>query len=173
MHSRPQKISLAFEQPLSKDLDDCIVEFDYGDTTQKTTGHARLENVHVERYIAPIQPFETCDWDFIDRKATALEYGEITQEEFYKSFTVNNKTPTSMNDFIGVKRKVQLKHQDLNSNGVIDNNEVYQTVRVIGTSADNTSEYQVNRIEGNRKVALTFEFVDFISDANGYSVASF
>lgn len=83
-----------------------------------------------------------------------------------------------MEAFIGVTRKVQLKHQDKNNNNnqndYLNGDEVAQTVRVIGTGADDETQYHVNTIvDGKIKAALTFEFADVICDENGYSIASF
>lgn len=65
-------------------------------------------------------------------------------------------------------KRVQLKHQDKNGNGVIDEDEVYQTVRIIGINEDCAD---INNPE-ETKIGLTFEFADLISDEDGYSLAT-
>ena len=45
--SRPQQINLRFENELTVDVDDIILEFDYHDKTQKIIDHAVLNNIPV------------------------------------------------------------------------------------------------------------------------------
>lgn len=66
---------------------------------------------------------------------------------------------------IGDTKKVQLKTQDVNDNGRIDEDEVYQTVRIIGFGQD--YDYY------SKKIGITFEFVDKICDPNGLSIATY
>lgn len=121
--------------------------------------------------------FETCSWDYLNQQATALEKQEITQEQFCQAFTINGVVPTSIEQFIGLEKKVQLEHQDLDhdndANDYLNGNEVAQTIRVIGTCVDDENLYQVNEIDTNgTKAVFTFEFVDVISDSKGYSLAT-
>lgn len=75
---------------------------------------------------------------------------------------------------IGDTKKIQLKHQDLDNDGEIDDNEVYQTVRIIGFNEDYTELPEPGEDpDPNKAIDITFEFVDLISDANGYSLATF
>jgi len=97
--------------------------------------------------------FETCTWKYISDACDALEKANFTDEAkktFCDSFTINGKTPASLDDFVGIKRNVVINNQN-------------HGVRVIGTHHD------VN--ENDQKLALTFEFTNLISDSNGDSLA--
>lgn len=77
---------------------------------------------------------------------------------------------------IGDTKKVQLKHQDSEGDGadIISDGELYQTVRLIGINEDYT-ELPIGggTPDPDKAIGLTFEFVDYISDAKGYSLATY
>ncbi|MBQ0045314.1 MAG: hypothetical protein KBS35_00275 [Mycoplasma sp.] len=104
------------------------------------------------------QPFETCDWTYLNEKCVALENGDISETEFCNSLTINGEIPLMMSKFIGAERQVIINNQK-------------HIVKVVGTSSDDATHYQVNMFGDNKKAALTFEFSNLISDANGKSLA--
>ncbi|MCQ2786925.1 MAG: DUF6273 domain-containing protein [Bacilli bacterium] len=99
------------------------------------------------------KPLEECSWEKISQVSKAGK-----ANEWFK---------------VGDTKKLQLKHQDTNNNGIIDDGELYQTVRIIGINEDYT-ELPTDGSEPNpgKAIGITFEFVDLISDANGYSLAT-
>lgn len=67
---------------------------------------------------------------------------------------------------VGDIKRLQLKHQDINQDGcdVISEGEISQTVRIIGFNQDIDPT--------GKKLGITFEFVDVLSDVNGYSLST-
>lgn len=63
--SRPQQINLRFENELTVNVDDIVLEFDYHDKTQKIIDHAVLNNIHVDKYVEPPEPESEIEWDFV------------------------------------------------------------------------------------------------------------
>ena len=99
------------------------------------------------------KPLEECSWGKINQVSKA---GKAS--EWFK---------------VGDTKKLQLKHQDTNNNRIIDDGELYQTVRIIGINEDYTElPTDGSKPNPNKAIGITFEFVDLISDANGYSLAT-
>lgn len=99
------------------------------------------------------KPLEECSWEKISQVSKA---GKAS--EWFK---------------VGDTKKLQLKHQDTNNNGLIDEGELYQTVRIIGINEDYTElPTDGSKPNSDKAIGITFEFVDLISDANGYSLAT-
>lgn len=99
------------------------------------------------------KPLEECSWEKISQVSKAGK-----ANEWFK---------------VGDTKKLQLKHQDTNNNGLIDEGELYQTVRIIGINEDYTElPTDGSKPNSDKAIGITFEFVDLISDANGYSLAT-
>ncbi|MCQ2796103.1 MAG: DUF6273 domain-containing protein [Bacilli bacterium] len=99
------------------------------------------------------KPLEECSWEKISQVSKAGK-----ANEWFK---------------VGDTKKLQLKHQDTNNNGIIDDGELYQTVRIIGINEDYTElPTDGSKPDPGKAIGITFEFVDLISDANGYSLAT-
>ena len=99
------------------------------------------------------KPLEECSWEKISQVSKAGK-----ANEWFK---------------VGDTKKLQLKHQDANSNGIIDDGELYQTVRIVGINEDYTElPTDGSKPDSNKTIGITFEFVDLISDTNGYSLAT-
>ncbi|MCQ2794945.1 MAG: DUF6273 domain-containing protein [Bacilli bacterium] len=99
------------------------------------------------------KPLEECSWEKISQVSKAGK-----AKEWFK---------------VGDTKKLQLKHQDANNNGIIDDGELYQTVRIIGINEDYTElPTDGNEPDPSKAIGITFEFVDLISDANGYSLVT-
>lgn len=99
------------------------------------------------------KPLEECSWEKISQVS---KVGKAN--EWFK---------------VGDTKKLQLKHQDTNNNRIIDDGELYQTVRIIGINEDYTElPTDGSNPNPNKTIGITFEFVDLISDANGYSLAT-
>jgi len=105
------------------------------------------------------EAFETCSWEYIKEACDKLENAKFSESaiaEFCSKFTIkkdgSDKSPTSLNDFVGAERVVKV-------------NNYNHTVRIIGYNHDTITA------DKTKKAALTFEFKNLISDSNGYSLS--
>lgn len=93
--------------------------------------------------------FETCSFEYLNRKCVELENNEITLKEFTNSFMKDGIVLENEKEFLGLEKNIKL-------------NGLNHVIRVIGVCQD--------KISNEKTAALTFEFKTLISDESGNGI---
>lgn len=138
--TNPLSLTLTFSSEVTEDINDGVLSFHFEDATLGIVNDYQISRIHITKYSPPVaRDFNTDSWNTVGHYA---RNGLNALTSAYSDWLSSHD-----NTFIGATRKVKF-------------NSLQYDVIVIGTNEDFLDE------QHQQPVALTFQFVDILSNEN-------